>query len=303
MSSGESNRPGSCGQGAGATVRRVMGFGVVAAMLATVTACPPTTPTPSSEFDSTPFFVDEFSGSGRPDWPTWKLGDGFSWNDEWNTARPKNVRVEGGRMVIEAHAEEFEGKHFTSSMAWSTESFLFGKFEARIRVPTGTGTWAGFWFNCVPGPETVPERDRTCNPPWPAGGEIDMLEHVANPTMAEGLGWAHSNLHLGRDALGYLDNHRNTSTLVDPPAGPAGWHTYGVEWVPGEIRFFIDGRRTATHRKSDEGPNGWWPFDTVPQEMRFALQLGGWVGTVDASAMPQQMQIDWVRGYRYVGPR
>ena len=90
---------------------------------------------------------------------------------------------------------------------------------------------------------------------------------------------------------------------VDPADGPAGWHTYGLEWVPGEIRFFVDGRRTATHRKSDEGPGGWWPFDTIPEELRFALLLGDWAGTVDASKMPQRMEVDWVRGYRYIGPR
>jgi beta-glucanase (GH16 family) len=150
-------------------------------------------------------------------------------------------------------------------MAWSTESFLFGKFEARIKMSTGAGTWSGFWFNCVP----------ECTPPWPAGGEIDVVEHVANPELDAGVGWAHSNLHFEHDASGELDNTTyNTDTRIDPAGGPAGWHTYGLEWVPGEIRFFVDGRRTATHRKSDEGPGGWWPFDTIPEELRFACCSG-----------------------------
>lgn len=263
----------------------------VAPMFLAVNACPPL---PTPEFEATPFFVDEFSGSGRPDWPTWKLGDGFSWHDEWMTPRSENVRMADGRMVLEARAEEYhEGKHFTSGMAWSTESFLFGKFEARIKMSTGAGTWSGFWFNCVP----------ECTPPWPAGGEIDVVEHVANPELDAGVGWAHSNLHFEHDASGELDNTTyNTDTRIDPAGGPAGWHTYGLEWVPGEIRFFVDGRRTATHRKSDEGPGGWWPFDTIPEELRFALLLGDWAGTVDASKMPQRMEVDWVRGYRYIGP-
>lgn len=264
----------------------------VAPMFLAVNACPPL---PTPQFEATPFFVDEFSGSGRPDWPTWKLGDGFSWHDEWMTPRSENVRMADGRMVLEARAEEYhEGKHFTSGMAWSTESFLFGKFEARIKMSTGAGTWSGFWFNCVP----------ECTPPWPAGGEIDVVEHVANPELDAGVGWAHSNLHFEHDASGELDNTTyNTDTRIDPAGGPAGWHTYGLEWVPGEIRFFVDGRRTATHRKSDEGPGGWWPFDTIPEELRFALLLGDWAGTVDASKMPQRMEVDWVRGYRYIGPR
>jgi RNA polymerase sigma-70 factor (ECF subfamily) len=114
-----------------------------------------------------------------------------------------------------------------------------------------------------------------CTPPWPAGGEIDVVEHVANPELDAGVGWAHSNLHFEHDASGELDNTTyNTDTRIDPAGGPAGWHTYGLEWVPGEIRFFVDGRRTATHRKSDEGPGGWWPFDTIPEELRFACCSG-----------------------------
>src|SRR4051812_38728946 len=67
---------------------------------------------------------DEFNLDGAPDASKWgyDLGDGCpnvcGWGNnelEFYTADKKNVRVEKGQLVIEAHKEEKGGKAYTSS--------------------------------------------------------------------------------------------------------------------------------------------------------------------------------------------
>ena len=94
----------------------------------------------------------------------------------------------------------------------------------------------------------------------------------------------------------------DSSNTVNPqPAieDVTGWHTYGVEWAPGRIAFYVDGKKTGSFTR--EGFTH-WPFD---REVEFYLlidqQIGGnWPG----QAKPEQLKaksanfdIDYVRIY------
>src|SRR5205085_3468076 len=76
--------------------------------------------------DDTPTLVwsDEFNTPGAPDNSKWNydMGDGCpdvcGWGnneEEFYTSDPKNVRIENGNLVIEAHKEAKGGKNFTST--------------------------------------------------------------------------------------------------------------------------------------------------------------------------------------------
>ena len=82
-----------------------------------------------------------------------------------------------------------------------------------------------------------------------------------------------------------------TSTKVDVTE----WHTHAVEWAEGEIRFFIDDKETVAHERPAEGEDQTWPFDDYPEVIAFDMFLGAYAGEVDASALPQQLLVDWVR--------
>ncbi|MEO6629116.1 MAG: glycoside hydrolase family 16 protein, partial [Aquihabitans sp.] len=169
---------------------------------------------------------------------------------------------------------------YTSAMIKSRRTFRSGRFEARMKLPTGAGTWPAFWL-VGPGP-------------WPDTGEIDVVEHYARFGSGDNMfGFAESNLH----STPPLDQPRNTSRgrLARTPIAPAEWHVYGVEWRPDEIRFSIDGELTEAHARPASDPDGSWPFDDYPESIVFDLFLGGTAGPVDAAALPQQLLVDWVR--------
>ncbi|MEI2817464.1 MAG: glycoside hydrolase family 16 protein [Microthrixaceae bacterium] len=280
-------------QARGASPRRASGLRrmlVSAAVLVPIIGCAPS-PLPNPDtprrwvFAAEPSFVDEFDVDGPID-PTLWLPSVGPRGDAALTARESNVRVSGGDLVIEARAEPEAGKRFTSAMIETRRSFLHGRFEARMKFPTGAGTWPAFWLCCTGA--------------WPDSGEIDVVEHYAVGGDVFGLhtGWAESNLHSTPNLFG-SSRFRLTRTRVDAGA----WNTYAVEWAPDEIRFFVNDTITAIHRRSDpSSADGGWPFDTQPEVLLLDLFLGGPAGPVDAAAMPQQLLVDWVRAYDLVGP-
>ena len=48
----------------------------------------------------------------------------------------------------------------------TVESWKYGYFEARLKLPTGKGTWPAFWM--------MPKNYTA----WPDDGEIDIMEEV-----------------------------------------------------------------------------------------------------------------------------
>ena len=91
---------------------------------------------------------------------------------QYYTARPTNLRVENGILIIEAHKENYQGKRYTSARinTMNKQTFLYGKIEARIAFPSGGGTWPAFWMM----------GNDYSRVGWPACGEIDIIEHVGN---------------------------------------------------------------------------------------------------------------------------
>ena len=97
--------------------------------------------------------------------------------------------------------------------------WIHGRFEARVRLPSGRGTWAGIWMMPTEGE------------PWPCGGEIDIVEHVGHDA-----GRIHGTLHTA------LCNHQRASQVGGVlPLSSEQWHTYGVEWTSQRIDFLCDG--------------------------------------------------------------
>ncbi|MGW2373474.1 glycoside hydrolase family 16 protein [Kitasatospora sp. NPDC001683] len=131
---------------------------------------------------------DEFDGAAgaAPDPGKWGFDRGGEpqWgNDEWQyyTDRRENVSLDGsGNLAITARRESLPGMapceagtcDITSGRITTKERFAraYGRFEARIRVPTGSGLWPAFWM-------TGADIDQH---PWPANGEIDVMEVLGN---------------------------------------------------------------------------------------------------------------------------
>jgi len=135
---------------------------------------------------------DEFDYMGAPDatkwthnlWPAKKVND----ENQTYTDRLKNVRVENGNLVIEAHKEDFNDAEYTSGRIHSEGKgdLLYGKIDIRAKLPAGQGSWPAIWMlpsdpfkyatKCKTG-DVWQGADEVCDA-WPNSGEIDIMEHV-----------------------------------------------------------------------------------------------------------------------------
>src|SRR5687767_12784423 len=102
---------------------------------------------------------DEFNGpnGSAVDSTRWSfdIGGGGRGNSELETytSRSANSYVEDGRLVIKALKETFTGpdnitRNYTSARLLTKNKFsqLYGRFEARVKIPYGQGIWPAFWM-------------------------------------------------------------------------------------------------------------------------------------------------------------
>ena len=247
----------------------------------------------SDEFDGVAIDTEKWSPNI---WPPRKVND----EDQAYTPREKNLRVENGNLVIEAHKEDYEGANYTSGRVHSDGKgdFLYGRFEARAKLPRGKGTWAAIWMlpsdpfkyatTCEPGEDW--QGSSTCNA-WPNSGEIDIMEHVGYQ-----MGHVHGTVH--NEAYYWLKwEQRKGRILLDDV--DQEFHVYALEWTPERIDVLVDDSHYFTYVNEK---SGWqtWPYDQ-PFHVILNLAVGGaWGrsgGGIDDTIFPQQMLVDYVRVY------
>lgn len=153
----------------------------------------------------------------------------ISSNEELQWYLPSQVAVSDGRLLLTAERHETTAPDgttypFRSGMvttgppsyrADARFDFVYGRVEARVRVPAGRGLWSAFWML----PSTSESRP-----------EIDILES------------------LGHDPSELVFHFHPTDRTVPSDGsryrGPdlaEGWHDVGIDWEPGRLRWFVDG--------------------------------------------------------------
>ncbi len=167
-------------------------------------------------------FSDHFSGTilDGTKWSTcyhWGCTNRGNKELEWYQA--SQVTVHSGEVSLTAEPERTHGKEYVSGMlsSYGKFSFRYGYAQIVAKLPLGRGLWSAFW--------TEPE-----NGAWPP--EIDVMENVAQ---SDGV-----SLYVHYNAANNLDS----STVLLPNASSA-FHTYGVDWEPGSITWYVDGFRWA----------------------------------------------------------
>ncbi len=225
---------------------------------------------------------DEFDGESlNPDNWIMETGAGGWGNHEWQyyTDRPENVRLEDGLLIIEARKEDYRGSDYTSARINTQylQTWKYGRFEARMKLPTGQGIWAAFWML----------GEDLWTAVWPNNGEIDILENIGNPFTIYG------SLH----GPGYSGGNNVGGAAVSDSALNENFRTYAVEWAPGEIRWFLDDRNYNTITENQVP--GRWVFDH-PFFLILNVAVGGdWPGSPDETTVfPQRLLVDYVRVYR-----
>ncbi|AHC14184.1 carbohydrate binding domain-containing protein [Salinispira pacifica] len=234
---------------------------------------------------------EDFSGDSL-DAQVWNyvIGAGGYGNNElqYYSDREKNVRVEKGRLIIQAHDEPFQGSPYTSAKITTQDKadWLYGRFEFRAKLPEGQGIWPAIWM--------MP-TDYELYGQWPSSGEIDIVELVGHEPDT-----VHGTLHYGLP-------HTYTGSSYPLPEGKFSddFHTFALEWEPGIFRWYVDGNLYRTQsewfsRKEGQPADYTWP---APFDRSFYLQLnlavgGNWPGYPDETTrFPQQMEVDYIRVY------
>jgi beta-glucanase (GH16 family) len=245
----------------------------------------------TSETKWTLVWSDEFDGlAGQsPDPGKWAfdIGTGVGgWgNNQWeyDTDRPQNASLDGnGNLAITSIRENYQGKPYTSARLKTQGLFsqAYGRFEARMKLPTGQGLWPAFWLL----------GDDVDTNTWPACGEIDIMEYRGQQPYRV-TGSLHGPGYSGGSAV----------TASHDLAGGAGFnedfHVFAVEWTPDWVAWELDGATWQVVIPKGLPAGGQWVFDH-PFFILLNVAVGGnYVGPPDPSVFPQTTLIDYVRVY------
>lgn len=223
--------------------------------------------------------------TGAGGWGNSELENYCAWNSNTapcNSSSPNAFVDANGYLNIVAQ-QPTSGTYTSARM--KTEglfSFQYGRVEARIQIPEAQGLWPAFWM--------LGNNITTVN--WPACGELDVMEHIdgSNPSN-KGYDWVQSSIH-GTNLNGGVPY---TTTGFNA----AAWHTYGMIWTKGQIKFYVDSPSNVYETFNSSTQAGTWPFDNGPQFLLLNLAVGGsWPGNPNGTTnFPATMLVDYVRIY------
>jgi len=220
---------------------------------------------------------DEFNGN-TVDTTNWvyDIGWGKWGNNEQEYYQAANATIADGNLVITGKKEDVDGHHYTSARMKTKgrHEFLYGKIEARLKMPVGQGLWPAFWMLGA----NIDTVD------WPACGEIDIMEHINTDSLLFGTSHWDKNGHIMQG-----------DTIVSTPAD---YHVYAIEWDSSAIRWYLDGKQYHELNISNN-INSTEEFHK-PFFILLNLAIGGdWPGQkIDESKIPAKMYVDYVRVYK-----
>ena len=240
-------------------------------------------------------WVDEFNGRNGStiDSARWSFdigGGGWGNNElESYTDRVENAHVENGWLVITALKETLTGpdkitRNYTSARLLTRKKFsqMYGRFEARMKLPFGQGIWPAFWML----------GDNIADVHWPNCGEIDIMENIGRePSIVHGT--FHGPGYSGGKGVSAAYSLPNGERFADK------FHTFAVEWEPKVIRFYVDDKLYSTRTPADLPAGAAWVFDHPFFLILNVAVGGGWPGNPDETTVfGQRMLVDYVRVYQ-----
>jgi len=244
-------------------------------------------------------WADEFNGKGSPDSTNWGYEQGFVRHQELQWYQKENALVKNGLLIIEARkgsrpnpgyeegSKEWRRSRptieYTSAclLTRGKQQWQYGRFECRARIGIDKGMWPAWWSLGI-------------SKPWPANGEIDMMEYYRGMLLA--------NIAF-RGATGkdeWYSNRFKTDSL-----GGAQWasqfHTWRMDWTAEYIALYLDDQllnKVNLDKLVNQDGSNFNPFKQ-PHYMLLNLAMGGMNGgDVSGTRFPQQFEVDYVRVYQ-----
>lgn len=212
--------------------------------------------------------------TGTPDWKKYQSDD------------ERCCLLRDGKLVLRGIVNdntEKDPRPYLCGGVWSKGLRAFGPGAIMVRAKLGAGAqgaWPAIWL--MPFDETTG---------WPECGEIDIMERLNH----EGQVYQTVHSNYTQNLGNRTDPISSLTTRIDPDT----YHTYEVQIWEDEVIFCIDGKRTHTYPKKNGGADGQFPF-YKEWYLIMDMQLGGsWVGSISPDQLPVEMEIDWVKYFKY----
>src|SRR5438552_1518105 len=189
---------------------------------------------------------DEFNTDGPLNPNHWRYENGFVRNQELQWYQPDNAMCKDGCLIIEARREHRPNLRYVPTsqpasdpQAWRNREtieytsasvntrgrheWLYGRFEIRATIDVRSGSWPAFWTLGTKGP-------------WPANGEVDIMEYYDNVVLAN-IAWAGAPSPPERSATW---NTKRIPLSSFPKNWSDEFHIWRMDWTPDSIKLFID---------------------------------------------------------------
>jgi beta-glucanase (GH16 family) len=272
----------------------------------TTAASQPEVAAPGGEFSPEASWSQDFSRmpNGSIDEQVWRHElapevPGYNNEAQGYTKSLKNVRIEDGSLVLEAHREPYTYPNdpeqrtfgFTSGRidTLGNLDFEFGKLEAKIKLPKGTGTWPAFWL--LSANQVHTNALNPTNQDWGEkrfymhDGEVDIMEAYGSmPGVVE------ATVHTFA---------QSPEDQINVPDASETFHTYGIEITPTKLTWTINGRPYYTFEKPSDNPDQ-WPFGNGNRLYAILnLAMGSAGGEIDPKEDSWRMEVGAVNFYEY----
>lgn len=242
---------------------------------------------------------DEFNVPGVPNPKNWTYEHGFVRNKEFQWYQPQNAFCSSGNLVIEARRQIVPNRNYRpGSTDWrfsrktaqytsaslttrGLHSWRYGYFVMRGRIDTRSGIWPAWWTIGI-------------SKPWPACGEIDIMECYAGHVNAN-VAWQKAD-----GSADWVATFKPIREFHDPNWS-RDFHLWAMEWTPTYIHLYLDGALMTSVDLShtlDLRYNGFNPFHQ-PAFMILNQAIGGQSGgNPEHTRFPSRFVIDYVRVYQ-----
>ena len=247
----------------------------------------------------------------RFDETLWTKGDcGFT--EPASRFVPDNVQVSNGTLKLIVNKEpvakgvcsegrEIGEKEYSAAEIRSNSRYLYGRFEARIKVPH-KDVASGYVASIFTYVNDIPEPYK-----WQ---EIDIEMEGGRPNKFQ------SNLIYGEGVWEWWRTREWGAFEAQHIIGPAyEWKVYAIEWVPDAIRWFVDGQLIREIKESDlANPETWTERQDKPAhipDLAQQVMMNFWLpneliaehfgGTWERNVYPMVTTYDWFRYYEYTG--
>lgn len=186
---------------------------------------------------------------------------------------PDNVTVSGGLLHIALKREDRNGMPYTCGGVISKEWFGYGYYETRAQLWGDQGFHSAMWTTGLG--DSMPDTPLYKGPNNRVN-EIDGFEIDS-----------HAPERIQHHSHWFVPEHiGNQGGVYVGPDSSDGYHTYGFEWLPNEIRYYVDG--VLARVQPYPGPHGL---------QSIWLTTLGYTAPVDESNLPGVTTWDYFRYY------